>query len=231
MHATWDLMAEVAGRHPEVELMLCASGGGRTDHGTLRWFHEFWTSDNTDPVTRVRMQWACSHVFPAAAMAAHVTRWGGRPMEFACAVALSGRFGLDLDLDSLTQEELAVCRRSVALARRTQDLVQQGELVRLVSPVEGADTSRAALAHLSADRRRAVVFGYQLEEPSSPAPRLHLADLDPDVEYRVRSTDLRSDLPEDLGVRTGASIAADGLAWASEQPLTAAIWELTPEPS
>ena len=137
VHATWDVMAEVARRHPDVELMLCASGGGRTDHGTLRWFHEFWTSDNTDPVARVRMQWACSHFFPAAAMAAHVTRWGGRPMEFACAVALSGRFGLDLDLDSLSEEELAVCRRAVALARRTQDLVQQGELVRLVSPGRG----------------------------------------------------------------------------------------------
>ena len=168
--ATWALMAEVARRHPDTELMLCASGGGRTDHGTLRWFHEFWTSDNTDPVTRVRMQWACSHFFPPAAMAAHVTRWGERPMEFACAVALSGRFGFDLDLESLSDAELAVCHRAVAVARRTQDLVQQGDLVRLVSPVEGDDRSRAALAHLSSDRRRAVVFGYRLDADADAGP-------------------------------------------------------------
>ena len=145
VRATWDVMEQVADAHPGIELMLCASGGGRTDHGTLRFFHEFWTSDNTDPVARVRMQWACSHLFPAAAMAADVTRWGERPLQFACAVALSGRFGFDLDLDSLDAEGLAVCRRAVALARRTQDLVQQGRLVRLVSPVDGDHRDRAAL--------------------------------------------------------------------------------------
>ena len=226
VHATWDLMAEVADRHPDVELMLCASGGGRTDHGTLRWFHEFWTSDNTDPVARVRMQWACSHVFPAATMAAHVTRWGDRPMEFACAVALSGRFGLDLDLESLSEEEVAVCERAVALAHRTQDLVQQGELVRLVAPVEGDDRTRAALAHLSTDRRRAVVFAYQLAPSATPAPRLRLADLDPDTAYRVRWTDLRDEVV-DTGTRTGAELAADGLTWTPTDPLSAGIWELT----
>ncbi len=235
--ATWEVMAEVARRHPGTELMLCASGGGRTDHGTLRWFHEFWTSDNTDPVTRVRMQWACSHFFPPAAMAAHVTRWGERPMEFACAVALSGRFGFDLDLGSLSESELAVCRRAVAVARRTQDLVQQGDLVRLVSPVDRGDGSRAALAHLSADRRRAVVFGYQLDadadadadaDPGSGAATfLRLDDLVTDVEYVVRVTDLTADAPIELGTRTGADLAADGIAWPASPPLTASIWELT----
>ena len=226
VRATWDLMAEVVRRHPDTELMLCASGGGRTDHGTLRWFHEFWTSDNTDPVTRVRMQWACGHVFPAAAMAAHVTRWGGRPMEFACAVALSARFGLDLDLTALSEEETAVCRRAVVVAHRTQDLVQQGELVRLVSPVEGDDTSRAAQVHLASDRRRAVVFAYQLEPSARPAPALQLVDLEPTVRYRVRRTDLRGDEPDEDVVRSGEELVAAGLAWPCDEPLTACVWEL-----
>ena len=212
--ATWEVMARVAAGHPEVELMLCASGGGRTDHGTLRWFHEFWTSDNTDPVTRVRMQWACSHFFPASAMAAHVTRWGGRPLEFACAVALSGRFGFDLDLDALTEDEVAVCRRAVAVARRTQDLVQQVAPVRLVSPVEGDDRSRAALAHVGPDRSRAVVFAHQLEEPSGPAPRLLVPGLDPERTYAVRWTDLAADEPVDGGRahRCCAGLRRPGLA-------------------
>ncbi len=224
--ATWELMAEVVRRHPDTELMLCASGGGRTDHGTLRWFHEFWTSDNTDPVTRVRMQWACSHVFPAAAMAAHVTRWGGRPMAFACAVALSGRFGLDLDLTSLSEEETAVCRRAVAVAHRTQDLVQQGELVRLVSPVEGDDRSRAALAHLAEDRGRAVLFAYQLEASAAAAPSLRVPDLSPGIRYRVRRTDLHSDEPVEQLELTGEDLATTGLVWPGDEPLTASIWEL-----
>jgi alpha-galactosidase len=222
--ATWALMATVADRHPDTELMLCASGGGRTDHGTLRWFHEFWTSDNTDPVTRVRMQWACSHWFPASAMAAHVTRWGGRPLEFGCAVALSGRFGFDLDLASLTDDERGICRRAAQLARRTQDLVQQGELVRLLSPVEGPDTGRAAMAYLSPDRRRAVLFAYQLDSPSAPAPVLRLGGLDPTVTYRLTGTDLLDD--SELAL-TGAELASRGVDWPLSEPLTARIWELT----
>jgi alpha-galactosidase len=226
VRATWALMEEVVRRHPDVELMLCASGGGRTDHGTLRWFHEFWTSDNTDPVTRVRMQWGCSQVFPASAMAAHVTRWGERPLDFACAVALSGRFGIDLDLRALSADEFELCRRAVAVARRTQSLVQQGELVRLVSPVEGADRSRAAIAHVDADRAAAVLFAYQLEAPSSPAPTLQLTGLDAAAVYRLRSTDLSTDEPVELGDRTGEQLAVDGLPWPLTDPCTARIWEL-----
>ena len=46
------LMAGVAERHPGIELMLCASGGGRADLDSLRHVHEVWLSDNTDAVAR-----------------------------------------------------------------------------------------------------------------------------------------------------------------------------------
>jgi alpha-galactosidase len=226
VRATWEVMDEVVARHPEVEMMLCASGGGRTDHGTLARFHEFWTSDNTDPVTRVRMQWACSHFFPTSAMAAHVTRWGERPFAFACAVALSGRFGFDLDLEALGPDELAACRAAVAVARRTQPLVQQGRLQRYVSPVEGDDRSRAALGYTDEEAAHAVVFAYQLEPAGSPGPSIRPA-LDPSLEFRVATTDLCGPVV-DLGVRSGAELAESGLDWPSDEPLTARIWEIGP---
>lgn len=232
VHATWSVMARVAEAHPDVELMLCASGGGRNDHGTLRWFHEFWTSDNTDPVTRVRMQWACTHWFPASVVAAHVTAWGERPLPFACAVALSARFGFDLDLTALDDDALAVCRRAVATARRTQDLVQFGELERLVSPVadtpaaSGEPADRAALAFHAPDSRRSVLFQYQLDDPATPAPKLRINGLDAELTYRASSSDLAGD-PEPLGVFTGAELAAGVLAWIPTTPTTAYIVELT----
>lgn len=226
--ATWDLMDEVARRHPDVQMMLCASGGGRTDHGTLRHFHEFWTSDNTDPVARIRMQWACGHFFPASTMAAHVTRWGERPLGFACAVALSGRFGFDLDLSGLSVDDLAVCRRAADWAHRTQDLVQVGELIRLVSPVEG-DGSRAALAFMAPDRSRAVAVAYQLDEPNGAGPALSLTGLDPTSHYEVISTDL-SGRPESLGSRSGADLSDPGIEWPLTAGLTSRWWELRRAP-
>lgn len=224
--ATWALMDEVVARHPDVELMLCASGGGRTDHGTLRRFHELWLSDNTDPVARVRMQWACSHFFPAAVIASHVTRWGERPIEFACAVALSGRFGFDIDLGALTDDEHRICARAVAFAKRSAPVVQQGEIVHLISPVEGEDHSRAALGYHSAGRERSLVFAYQLEEPTTAPPRIRVGHLDRSRNYQVTSTDLTGDTPVPTGDFSGAQLATDGLEWPLGAPCTARIFEL-----
>lgn len=159
--STHTVMAEIAHRHPEVELMLCASGGGRSDLDTLRWFNEIWTSDNTDPVDRVRIQWGASHLLPASVLCAHVTRWGDRPIAFAWAVAMGGRFGLDLDLAALNDHELATVAEAIAGYHRIRDVVQHGELHRLVSP---EDQPHAALAYVRG--ARTVVLLHRL--PGDP---------------------------------------------------------------
>ncbi len=222
--ATWRLMEAVAEHHPEQTLMLCASGGGRVDLGSLRWFHEVWLSDNTDPVDRLRMQWAASHFLPANVVAAHVTREGNRPVAFGCAVAMSARFGFDLDLANLTDEERTVCRRAVELYRDIRPLVQQGDLWRLVPPGE-----RAALAYVSTDGHRAVVFGFQLTTRTDEAEPLRPGGLDPDRNYEVVAVDLvagpdatRSGVER----REGAALMEEGLQWPLSEPCAARIWVL-----
>lgn len=204
VHATWAVMAEVARRHPDVELMLCASGGGRAELGTLRYFHELWTSDNTDPVDRVRIQWGASHLLPANVLGAHVTRWGNRPVAFGCAVAMSGRFGFDLDLLALDAGERATCRRAAADYAAIRDLVQQGDLHRLASPV-GSD--RAALAYTDPAGERAVVFAYFLPDAgpvggrssrAAPEPA-GVALPDPPAGKVWQAVDRTPDRPESLG--------------------------------
>lgn len=241
---TWDVMARVAEAHPDVELMLCASGGGRNDHGTLRHFHEFWTSDNTDPIDRIRMQWACLHFFPASVVAAHVTRWGGRPLGFACAVALSARFGIDLDLDSLSPSEMGTLRSAVATARRTQGMVQHGNLHRLVSPVDGVDHSRAALAFVSpapagAGDLQAVVFRYQIHSPSMPGSSTDGIDrrdgidgfVGIDVQRRyevIRTTWAETVTTAEPEVLSGSEVIASLLGWSIDQALCAEVIEIRP---
>ena len=160
-------------------------------------------------------------------MAAHVTRWGDRPMEFACAVALSGRFGLDLDLESLGEEERAGVPPAPSrwhVAPRTW-----------CSRASWCDSSRRSRATTGRGRRSRTsrptvggpcVFAYQLEEPTSAPPRLCLADLDPEATYRVHRTDLRRDDRVELGALSGSELAHDGLEWAPAAPTTAAVWEL-----
>ena len=221
---TWRLMETVAERHPEQTLMLCASGGGRVDLGSLRWFHEVWLSDNTDPLDRVRMQWAASHFLPANVVGAHVTREGDRPVAFGCAVAMSARFGFDLDFAAMTDAELAVCRRAVALYRDIRPLVQQGELWRLVPPGE-----RCALSYVAEDGRRAVVFGFQLTEGTDAPGPLALRGLGPDGVYEVTAVDLAADAGAggtEVKRRPGSALMDEGLEWPLREACTARIWVL-----
>jgi alpha-galactosidase len=222
VRATWDLMAAVAERHPEQTLMLCASGGGRADLGSLRWFHEVWLSDNTDPLDRVRMQWAASHFLPANVVAAHVTQASDRPIAFGCAVAMSARFGFDVDFAGLTDEELAVCRRAVALYREVRPLVQQGDLWRLVPPNE-----RAALSYVSSAGDRAVVFAFQLADGTADAGPVRLGGLHPDRTYEVTTVDLASSGAETEAEKwRGADLMERGLEWPLTTACTARLWVL-----
>ncbi len=219
--ATWDLMAEVARKHPTVELMLCASGGGRSDLGTLRWFHEVWTSDNTDPVDRVRIQWGASHLLPASVLAAHVTRWGNRPLAFGCAVAMSGRFGFDLDLTALTAEEWETCRSAAVTYADLRDLVQQGDLHRLVSPI---GTTRGAVAYVSPDGERAVVFAFRLPGDDGTTPAFALPWLDGGKAYDARD---RTPGPTDGPAAGKVALVGQILVWPVGEPPVASVVEIT----
>jgi alpha-galactosidase len=236
VRATEEIMAEVARRHPEVELMLCASGGGRSDLATLAHFHELWTSDNTDPVDRVRIQWGASHLLPANVLGAHVTRWGQQPVELACAVALSARFGFDIDPRTMTDEERATAADAAAVARRIRHLVQQGDLHRLVSPVGGPRGSVAFLepgsvagvAVQPADVPVAVVFAYRLEPSDDIDPPMVVPGLAADRTYLVEDVTPGPGGRAPVVVRSGSQLAAAGLDWPDVPAPSARIWLVSP---
>lgn len=228
VHATWATMDRVVTAHPDTEMLLCASGGGRMDLATLSRFHDVWLSDNTDPVDRVRMQWHAAEFLPVAALAAHVTRWGQRPVAFACAVAMSARFGFDLDRDVLDDDEWAICRRATATYRRLRPIIQRGDLVRLLSPEFGPS---AALAFVDDDRSHAVVFAYQLPDRAtdtdSTPESLRIEGLDPTRRYDVTPVDLTTDDAQTPRRTTGAELARAGIDWHRTDACTAAIHQIT----
>jgi alpha-galactosidase len=202
----YHLMERTAEEFPNIELMLCSGGGGRVDYGALKYFHEFWPSDNTDPVRRVTMQWDYSYFFPAMTIASHVTHWGKRPMHFACAVAMSGRFGMDLDLAKLSPEEKTVCAGAIEAYKRIRDVTHLGQLHRLERPHEAA---RGAINYTSIDRSRAVLFVFQLKDGEATPVRLR--GLDPARKYVVR----------ELNPAAGrAAIALEGKTVSGEELMT-----------
>ena len=52
----YSILRELRKKHPKVEIESCSGGGGRVDLGIMGMTDEVWTSDNTDPFDRLRIQ-------------------------------------------------------------------------------------------------------------------------------------------------------------------------------
>lgn len=221
VRALYEVFARLVKRHPNVEIMMCSGGGGRVDYGAMRFAQELWPSDMTDPARRIFIQWGYSYFFPAIAMSDHVTLWGSRPFKFGFDVAMSGRLGMDMDLDKLSPENRAFAAQAVATYKTIRDVVQLGDQYRLESPYDGP---RSALMYTRDGR--AVVFAYSLGDvPASP---LKLKGLDPARRYRVHEIDLA---PGQTGLETtldGATLLREGLPLPAYGKYGSGVFELTP---
>ena len=224
VNALYALMDKTARKFPDTELMLCSGGGGRVDYGALKYFHEFWPSDNTDPTLRVPMQWDYSYFFPPMAIASHVTHWGNRPMHFACSVAMSARFGMDLDLNKLSAEDKAICAGAISAYKNIREVTQLGDLYRLEDP---HNHFRGALDFVSSDRVRAVVFAFQLKD-GADAP-VHPRGLDPAKKYTVHELNPvpgRAAMPQEGKTFTGEELMRDGITPSCAHAVEASVIEL-----
>jgi alpha-galactosidase len=222
----YELYRRMTERFPEILFESCASGGGRFDPGMLAFAPQTWTSDDTDAVERLAIQWGTSLVYPTSAMAAHVSavpnHQTGRitPLETRAAVAFFGVFGYELDPTSLDDEERGQVRDQIAFYARHRDVLQYGRFVRLHGPT-GDDAHHVAWMSVAPDRSRAVLGVYATRNrPNPEARRIRLRGLDPDRDYRVTAWPERPDdalSRANIGVRTGAELMAVGLALARER--------------
>lgn len=187
MLGLYEVLEKITSAFPHILFESCSGGGGRFDPGMLYYMPQTWTSDNTDAVSRLKIQYGTSIVYPVSAMGAHVSavpnHQVGRitSLETRGNVALSGNFGYELDLTKFTDEEKETVKAQVALYKDVRHLVQFGDFYRLLSPFEGNET---AWMFVSKDKSEAfVVFVSVLQEPYARLNRFRLKGLDPNRDY------------------------------------------------
>ena len=187
----YDLYDRLTRRFPDILFESCASGGGRFDPGLLAFAPQAWTSDDTDAVERLRIQYGTSLVYPTSAMGAHVSavpnHQVGRltSLDMRAAVAFFGNLGYELDPRRLTEEERARVRAQVEWYRERRELLHGGRFLRLVSPFAG-DGNETAWMVASDDGQRAIVGWYRVLSHAVPGPGLlRLRGLDAAARYRV----------------------------------------------
>lgn len=211
----YNVLQRVDERYPDVTMMLCSGGGGRCDYEALKYFTEFWCSDNTDPVERLYIQWGFSQFFPAKAMCAHVTSWNrAASVKFRTDVASMCKLGFDMGLQGLSKDELTFCQQAVSNWKSFGPALLNGDQYRLVSPYE---TNHMAVNYVSKDRQMAVLFAYDIHPRyAEKMENVRLQGLDPDRNYKVEETNLmpgaRSSLSANGKVYSGDYLMKVGLS-------------------
>lgn len=139
---TYRLLQRLLDEFPDLLIEGCSGGGGRFDAGMLYYTPQIWTSDDTDAIERLDVQYGTSFCYPPCAISAHVSaspnHQTGRssPMKTRGDVAMNGVFGYELDLTQLSEEDKAAIRAQVADYHRFANVVQNGNYYRLISPYE-----------------------------------------------------------------------------------------------
>lgn len=187
----YNVMSRIKAKYPNLPMMLCSGGGGRMDYEALKYFTEFWCSDDTDPYERLYIQWSLSKFFPAKTMGSHVTNWNkNTSVKFRTDVCSSCKLGFDIDLKPLKgTDDYTFVQQAVKNWTRLKPVILDGDQYRLVSPYE---TDHSALNYVSKDKSHAVLFAYNLH-PRYKEPRLlkvRMQGLDPQRQYTVEEINL-----------------------------------------
>lgn len=185
----YSLYERLTGEFPHILFESCSSGGARFDPGMLYYAPQTWTSDDTDAMERLKIQYGTSYVYPLSSMGAHVSEVPNQqlgrttPLETRAEVAYFGAFGYELDLNLLSKEEIEIVKEQIQFAKRHRKLIHQGTFYRLKSPFVGQITAWMTVAE---DGTEALVGYYQgLCGVNEGWRRLKLTGLLPDALYCV----------------------------------------------
>lgn len=193
MLGIYSVMEAITTSFPNILFESCSGGGGRFDPGILFYMPQTWTSDDTDAVERLKIQYGTSIVYPASTMGSHVSavpnHQVGRntSLKMRGDVAMSGNFGYELDLTKFSEEEKREAKLQISEYKELRELIQYGDMYRLLNPFEGNET---AWMFVSEDKTEAFISYFKvLAVPNGPIKKLTLRGLDPDLDYKVIGKD------------------------------------------
>lgn len=174
---------------PDILFESCASGGARFDPGMLYYAPQAWTSDNTDAVDRIKIQYGTSLVYPLSCIGSHVSEspnhqvFRNTSFDMRANVAYFGTFGYEMDITKITEQESEQIRLQIQIMKQFRELIQKGVFYRLKSPFEHNSSAWMAAEE---DGTRALVGYYRILEPVHGAfEKIKLMGLDKDQSYQI----------------------------------------------
>lgn len=198
---------------PDILFESCASGGARFDPGLLYYAPQAWTSDNTDAIDRIKIQYGTSYVYPISSMGSHVSAspnhqvFRNTSLDTRANVAYFGTFGYELDITKLTQDELECMKQQISFMKKNRKLIQQGTFTRLKSPFEHNSSAWQVMSH---DQTEGFMAYYRVLQPVyGKLERIYLKDLEPEAKYLIKEC---FGSKQDCGVHYGDELMYAGFS-------------------
>ena len=192
MLGLYELLEHLTADYPEILWEGCSGGGGRFDAGFIYYMPQSWTSDNTDAVERMKIQYGTSLAYPISSITAHVSavpnHQTGRSTSLKTRgeTAMSAVFGYELDLTKLSPEEKKQVKEQIISYQTIRPVIQYGHYYRLASPFE---ENIVAWMFVSPKQDEAIVFLGRILASAQPAfHEVYLMGLDDEALYQEQTS-------------------------------------------
>lgn len=187
----YNVYKRIRSKYPDFVIQDCASGGGRLDYGALQYHNEYWTSDNTDPLSRIFIQYGTNLIYPPVVAASHVSTSPNHqtqrvtPLKFRFDVAMTGRLGMELQPKHIQGDDRVFAEEAIKNYKlAVRPLVTNGDLYRLKSPYD--EGGWASKMYVAKDQSSAVLFAFSLEHHLRGIyPTVKLNGLDGTKKYQI----------------------------------------------
>lgn len=221
----YNVLDRIRDKYPDLPMMMCASGGGRCDFQGLEYFTEFWTSDDTDPIERIFIQYGMGHFMPSKVLCAHVARWNGDvKIKFRTNVAMMGKLGFDYNIHEWNDKEMAYVKQAIKNYEKLKPAILDGDLYRLVSPYSG---NHAVNQFMTKDGSHGAIFTFDIHPRwGEHNYNVKLQGLDPEARYDIFEIDRFDAGDFKYGDYTGEYLMEVGLPILTNYNLHSRIYEI-----
>ena len=184
----YELLGGLTREFPEILFEGCCGGGGRMDLGLLYHLPQYWTSDNTDALSRLAIQEGMSLFLPPLVMGAHVSavpnHQTGRVTSLSARtrVAMGGNLGYELDFTALSAAEKSAIGTDIAWYKAHRTLIQKGQFRRTRTSTEDPNTI-AWQIHSPEGEEVLLLWFRPRAEANARFPLYRWQGLDPDALY------------------------------------------------
>lgn len=185
----YKLYDKLTTRFPDILFESCSSGGARFDPGMLYYAPQTWTSDNTDAMERIKIQYGSSLVYPLISMGSHVSESPNQQvfretaLETRANVAYFGNLGYELDVNNLSDVEKEEIKKQIQFYKENREVFQFGEFYRIKNPYNNNISSWMVK---SSDEKTIILGCYKLlNHANEGKERVKLFGLDKDGDYKL----------------------------------------------